>query len=208
MANITVEQVELLEDSGRLKALVELKIGNTIFYNFRVEKYGRNLTVSPPVFEVKEGGRKKNKPLIVFPPELNEEIKGTVLEVYRGKVSQLDEGISTTTAATISAKPEAKSTEVIKEVPQAEEASSEKVEVTSPEDDSSNADIPKLPKTPPSPTPVVGDIIKFEHLSGQFIVLDTIDPSMLTLQASTGVTLKAGKKSRFQIVGHTDVVDT
>ena len=36
MAKITVKQVELLEDSGRLKALVELKIGTTTFHNFRV----------------------------------------------------------------------------------------------------------------------------------------------------------------------------
>ena len=207
MARIIVKQIELLEDSGRLKALVELKIGTTTFHNFRVEQYGRNLTVSPPVFEAEEGGRKKNKPLIVFPPKLNDEVKESVLAAYREKVEQLDDETSTT-GTTIPEEPETRTEELVEEVPQEEEVSSEEIEDKPTETGKVDTDIQKLPETPQTPTPVVGDVIEFEHLSGQFIVIDTVDPSLLTLQASTGVTLKTGKKSRFQIVGHTDIPET
>ena len=156
---------------------------------------------------MKEGGRKKNKPLIVFPQKLNGEVKEALLAAYREKMEQLDDE-TLTTDATIPEEPEAKSKEVVEQVPQEEQVSSEEIESKSAEADKADTDIPKLPATPQSPNPVVGDVIEFEHLSGQFIVIDTIDPSLLTLQASTGVTLKTGKKSRFQIVAHTDVIET
>jgi DNA-binding cell septation regulator SpoVG len=81
MANITVTAIRKVNSNGSLKAVVDFKLNDSEFYDWRIiQQKDQKAFVSSPAntWENKEG-KKQYKNLIKFPKKLHEEIEDKIL---------------------------------------------------------------------------------------------------------------------------------
>ena len=83
MRHIEVLDIRPIQN-GNLKAFVKLRIGETIFHEFRVVQQPKQRAwISAPVSTwIDETGLKHYKTIVEFPKDLKHEISETVLNAY------------------------------------------------------------------------------------------------------------------------------
>ncbi len=83
MANIEILNLRKVNSNGNLKAVVDFKLNESEFYDWRIIQKDQNLFVSSPAntWEDKEG-KKKYKNLIKFPKKLHNEIQTELLKAF------------------------------------------------------------------------------------------------------------------------------